>query len=61
MRLIVQRVKNAKITIDNSITREMQEGILVYIGIKKQEKLESIDKAVSKLLKLRFLKMKMVN
>lgn len=46
--------KNAKITIDNSITREMQEGILVYIGIKKQEKLESIDKAVSKLLKLRF-------
>lgn len=54
MRLIVQRVGNAKITINNEITRQMQQGLVVYLGIKKGENINVIDKAISKLLKLRF-------
>lgn len=54
MRLLVQRVSKANITIDKKLKRDMQEGLLVYLGIKKNENEEVIKKAVDKLLKLRF-------
>ncbi len=54
MRLLIQRVSFADITIDNVEKKEMKEGLLVYLGVKKDDTDKNIDKAVNKLLKLRF-------
>ena len=40
--------------INNSEKREIEKGLLVYLGVKKNEDKSKIEKAVSKLLKLRF-------
>ncbi len=54
MRLLIQRVTFADIIIDNKEKKEMKEGLLVYLGVKKEDDEKYIDKAVNKLLKLRF-------
>lgn len=55
MRLLIERVKSAKITIDNKETREISKGILVYVGISNED-LENIDleKAAKKILNTYF-------
>jgi len=37
MRAIVQRVKNAKVTVDNEIAGQIDAGLLVYLGIGKDD------------------------
>lgn len=54
MRLLIQRVKFSNVVIDYMEKREINEGLLVYLGVKTGEDESKIDKAVSKLLKLRF-------
>ncbi len=54
MKLLIQKVSFANITINKSIKREMGEGLLVYLGIKKGDEPIIIDKAINKLLKVRF-------
>ena len=54
MKLLVQRVDYANICINNSEIREIKKGLLVYVGIKKEELDENIEKAVKKLLKIGF-------
>lgn len=54
MRLLIQRVSDSSITIDNKETKDIKEGLLVYIGIKKDDDNTNIKKAISKLLSLRF-------
>ena len=33
MRLVVQRVKNAKVTVDDEITGQIEQGYLVLLGV----------------------------
>ncbi len=54
MRLVIQRVGRTSVVINNSEEREIEKGLLVYLGVKKNEDKSKIEKAVSKLLKLRF-------
>ncbi len=54
MKLLIQRVDYANICINNSEIREIKKGLLVYMGIKKEELDENIEKAVKKLLKIGF-------
>lgn len=54
MRLVIQRVGRTSVVINNSEKREIEKGLLVYLGVKKNEDKSKIEKAVSKLLKLRF-------
>lgn len=54
MRLVIQRVGRTSVVINNSEEREIEKGLLVYLGVKKNENKSKIEKAVSKLLKLRF-------
>lgn len=54
MRLVIQRVGKTSVVINNSEKREIEKGLLVYLGVKKNEDKSKIEKAVSKLLKLRF-------
>lgn len=56
MRLLIQRVSSATITIDSSPAWSIQDGIVCYIGISRDfdhTRPETITKAVNKLLNVR--------
>lgn len=54
MRLLIQRVDYAEVVINGTEKRGINKGLLVYVGIKKDETVNSVDKAVDRLLKLGF-------
>ena len=53
MRLVVQRVKNAKVTVDNEITGQIEQGYLVLLGVAPTDTKQTADYLVQKLIKLR--------
>ena len=53
MRIVVQRVKKAKITINHSIEREIGQGLLVLLGIEDADEEEDADWLLKKILHLR--------
>lgn len=53
MRLVIQRVKKASVTIDDNLVSQIEQGLLVLIGIEENDAIEDIDWLVSKLINLR--------
>ena len=53
MKLVIQRVKNASVKVDNEIVGEIEKGFLVLIGIKVGETKEQADYLVKKVCNLR--------
>lgn len=53
MRAVLQRVKNASVTVDDKITGQIDKGIVVLIGMGKDDTEEDIKKLVDKIIKLR--------
>lgn len=53
MRFVIQRVKHASVTVDHSVTGEIQKGFLVLIGICQSDTKEIADKMVRKMTGLR--------
>ena len=53
MRLVVQRVSEARVSVDSNITGAIGLGLLVLIGIAKTDSTEDVDYLVEKLLTLR--------
>lgn len=53
MKLVIQRVSQASVTVDSAIVGEIQEGYMVLLGIHKDDTLEQCDKAIRKLLNFR--------
>lgn len=53
MRLVVQRVSNAKVTVDGNVTGEIDEGFLVLLGVTHTDTKENADFLVKKLCNLR--------
>jgi D-aminoacyl-tRNA deacylase len=53
MRLILQRVSSASVTVDNKIVGQIGRGILVLAGFRKGDKPQSIKKLAEKTLNLR--------
>ena len=53
MRVVIQRVQEASVTIENSIVGEVGLGLLVLLGIEESDTLEDIDYLVKKLNQLR--------
>ena len=56
MRLVVQRVKNAKVTVDNRVTGKINQGFLVLLGVTHSDTKETADFLVKKLCNLRVFK-----
>lgn len=56
MRLVVQRVKNAKVTVDNRVTGKIDDGFLVLLGVTHTDTREAADFLVKKLCNLRVFK-----
>ncbi|NLK12045.1 MAG: D-tyrosyl-tRNA(Tyr) deacylase [Candidatus Phytoplasma sp.] len=53
MRVVVQRVKNALVSVDNQIINQIDHGFLIYIGIHQDDTEEMILKMADKVGKLR--------
>jgi len=53
LKVLLQRVKNASVKIDNEIFSEIKEGILVFVGIEKGDSEENVNKLAEKTCNLR--------
>ena len=53
MRAVIQRVKNAKVSVENNIVGKIQRGILVFFAVSKEDELSQIPWIVNKLVNLR--------
>ena len=52
MKFVIQRVKNASVTVDNNIVGSINKGFLVLIGITHTDTKEIADVLIKKLIKL---------
>ena len=53
MKLVIQRVKHASVTVDGNVTGKIGKGFLVLIGIANFDTKEIADQYLKKLLNLR--------
>ena len=54
MRALLQRVLEAKVVVDAETTGEIQHGIVVFLGLAKEDNLEKGKMLIDKILKYRF-------
>ena len=53
MRIVIQKVKQASVTINKEIIAAINQGLLVFLGIENTDTLEDIDYLVKKIVQLR--------
>lgn len=53
MRFVIQRVKNASVTVNNEVVGEIGKGFLVFIGVTGSDIRETADKMIKKMQGLR--------
>ena len=53
MRVVIQRAKNAKCTVDGQITGQIDYGYCIFVGFNNEDTNEIIDKMIHKILYLR--------
>jgi len=53
MRLLIQKVLHAHVKVDDRVTGKIGQGLLVFIGLEKEDKESVFQKAIDKLLYLR--------
>ena len=53
MKLVVQRVKNAKVEVEAKITGQIEQGFLVLLGVTHKDTKEEVEYLVKKLCNLR--------
>ena len=53
MKLVIQRVTHAKVTVEGKVTGEIEKGFLVLVGIKQGDTKQQADYLVRKLCNLR--------
>jgi D-tyrosyl-tRNA(Tyr) deacylase len=53
MKIVLQRVSQASVTVDKKVTAEIQKGLLVLVGIEDADTQEDIDWLAGKIIKMR--------
>jgi len=53
MKAVVQRVKSARVTVNNTVVGEIQSGILILLGVKKGDKAKTVRWVAEKCVNLR--------
>ncbi|CAC9587798.1 D-aminoacyl-tRNA deacylase (EC 3.1.1.96) [uncultured Gammaproteobacteria bacterium] len=53
MKALIQRVSSAKVEVDSATVGEINQGLLVFIGIEKNDEKPKIDKMIKRLLSYR--------
>lgn len=53
MRIVVQRVNKAQVTIDNEVVGKIKRGFLLLVGLREGDELDQVKKAADKIAKMR--------
>jgi D-tyrosyl-tRNA(Tyr) deacylase len=53
MRVVIQRVQNAKVTVDQKIVGQIEKGFMILLGVGHQDTIDDIDFLVRKIAHLR--------
>lgn len=53
MKALIQRVKKASVTIEGDLFSEIDFGMLIFLGVEKEDELQNAQKLADKLLNLR--------
>lgn len=53
MRMLIQRVKTASVRVDDEVVGKIDKGLLVFLGIHKDDQVSQISWMINKLLNLR--------
>ena len=53
MRLVIQRVKSASLSVDNKLISEIGVGLLVFVGVVKGDTMEQVKRAANKISTIR--------
>ncbi|KAG0675445.1 D-tyrosyl-tRNA(Tyr) deacylase [Pichia californica] len=53
MKVVIQRVKSASVTVDNAIVSEIKKGLCLLVGISTDDTTDDVSKLASKILKLK--------
>jgi D-tyrosyl-tRNA(Tyr) deacylase len=53
MKVVIQRVSQASVTIEEKIVANIQKGLLVLVGVEAEDDAEDIDWLVNKIINLR--------
>lgn len=53
MKLVIQRVREARVEIENNIVGKIDKGLVVLVGVEKEDTESVVEKYLNKLLKLR--------
>jgi len=53
MKALIQRVSRAQVEVNNQITGQIDQGLLVFIGIGKYDEFAEVDKMIKRLLSYR--------
>jgi len=53
MRVVVQRVSSASVTVNNQLISEINQGFLLLVGLKKDDDFKTIEEMAKKISKLR--------
>lgn len=56
MKLVIQRVNRASVSVDENVVGKINKGFLVLLGISKTDTVEMLQKYVDKMIKLRIFK-----
>ena len=53
MRLVIQRVKNARLCVDEKLISEIGVGLVVFVGVMKGDTMQQVKKAANKISTIR--------
>jgi len=53
MRALIQRVKHAKVEVDGNVIGQIEQGLLVFVGLGKTDTLQTAEKMLKKILAYR--------
>jgi D-tyrosyl-tRNA(Tyr) deacylase len=53
MKALIQRVKSAKVEVANEVTGQIDQGVLIFLGVEKTDTPELADKLLQKIVKYR--------
>lgn len=53
MRVVIQRVKKAQVTVDSKLVGEIQQGLLIFLGVSQNDSFSQADWLMRKIIELR--------
>lgn len=56
MRFVIQRVKSARLEVDNELVSEIGKGYNVFVGVTREDGLENIEKSARRIATVRLFK-----